>query len=137
MKPFTVTINGRINVDGIWWDIEVDFMPDGVNTYNALRDEIEASIRAMSKVRIVSSLPVSGPSPSLADIPTKAGPGLSGGYVPVCPEHKQAMDLSKHQSPEKPISYYCPIKSEGKWCNWRGSADRKKAGRVKTWEKGT
>ncbi len=121
-----VTIEGRINVDGTWWDIEVDNLVSDHKSSKEKIVHIEAVIRGLAATgsvisRVDNSVPVKSE-------PTPEAPDQTGGAsqsplftwpVPHCKGHGEAMVPSKTQKSEGYTMFYCPKRAGEGYCTHR------------------
>ena len=106
-----ITIYGRINVEGQWWDVAFELEKE-LDGYRALTKTTQGSIMNLKKVGWVS--PVAGPSPSL---PQSNGRALNdspmpqgNGIPPRCSAHRANMKLSDFQDVDGKQMWYCSKK---------------------------
>ncbi len=121
-----VTIEGRINVDGAWWDIAIDHaMPNSWPAEQKI-ERIERVIRGLVKTgsvisRVDNSVPVkAAPTPEAqgSNGPASQAPLFTWPY-PHCKGHGEAMVPSKTQKSEGYTMFYCPKRAGEGYCTHR------------------
>lgn len=135
-----VSIEGRVNHKGTWWDVCIDFpLPPGKS--RAERAVIiHGTIDALSEIGVISRVGETNPctptphhrKPQLTDTqPMPQSAAIDG--VPFCPVHREEMRESSVQKSGVHVHYFCTRKGDNGYCRHRGKIDRK-TGKVGFWE---
>lgn len=129
-----VVVEGRVEVDGQWWDISVEVnVPSGEASVEKGKI-IKAYIRGMSSNGIISRVP--SPSPQAQQPPPNQPPenetdGLQSPMftwpAPQCKTHRVDMKESNVQEKPGATCYYCTSKIPTGYCKSRAAVDHKNA----------
>lgn len=121
-------IEGRINVDGQWWDVSVEKEIDDELLPTAKVAKICGLIRGLTSAKMISRVGSSPPEPTNGRALPKANPSPSAsdnaGFVlppPFCDLHRSEMKVSKVQKKPGYIQYFCPQETNGGYCKRRAS----------------
>lgn len=123
-------IEGRINVDGQWWDVSIEkLIPDDLPSDEKIA-KIRGVIKGLTSAKMISRVGSSPPVPTNGrDLP-KANPSPTAsdnaGFVlppPFCDLHRAEMKVSKVQKKPGFIQYFCPKEFGEGYCKRRASVE--------------
>ncbi len=134
-----VVISGKINVDGIWWDIDIErSVPDKASPDKKIA-AIKAAIKGLAKAGIIPSSGVGGVvtnvnSPSMGNDlnPEPMSQQAALPLTPVCKTHRETMKESKVQREEGFVNFYCPQREGDGYCRQRAKINNE--GTPSFWE---
>lgn len=135
-----VVVTGRVNVDGVWWDVSVDHYIEPGHSGGKI-NEVTKFIRGLSAAGIISRVAVNGtPNPGSSPpqaTQTPVTPPLEQATfswpAPHCDLHREPLKVSKTQKTEGKVQYYCPKRFDEGYCKKRASVDAR-TGIPKFWE---
>ncbi|MEE8599430.1 MAG: hypothetical protein V3S69_08020 [Dehalococcoidales bacterium] len=125
-----VRIEGRINVDGQWWDIETEHnvaddrsSDDKVRVIKGVIKGLASTGEIISRVGAIDA-PV---GPKNVPLPHPPANGTQSALftwpTPRCEVHSEAMAVSKVQNNPAWRSFYCPRKMGAGYCRHRAKVD--------------
>ncbi len=126
-----IRVEGRINVDGQWWDIQTEHsVPD--NTPSKLKVEmIEQVIKGIASTGKLISRVGANEAPDSTPKVSDPGPVVNGVQaamfawpLPHCGIHNEAMAVSKVQNDQLKVSFYCPKRHGQDYCKSRAKVDK-------------
>lgn len=135
-----VSIEGRINVEGVWWDIVTEHeIPDTLSAGSKVGQIVGIIKGLVGTKKIITRVGNIGP-PS----PAQSNEDVNGGGVthqagftwpaPKCQNCKSEMRASKQQKSDKLVMYFCPEKLDSEeYCRRRASINME-TGEIKLWE---
>jgi len=121
-----VSIRGRINVEGKWWDVTSEHIVDDeltpaqkVAQIKAIISGIEATSEIISTVAV--AMPPQQVEPEAAAQAANSGAAMPQQLAipPVCKVHRDRMAQSKTQRDDTVIHYYCTQKDDQGYCKHR------------------
>jgi len=135
-----VTIKCRINVDGQWWDIDVETEADPQMSPAGKMAYLEKVIGGMAKTgRLISRVDNSVPAVKPANgqsAPTPEAVVTQPAFTwpePHCEVHRQPMKPSNQQKKPGYTMFFCPQRLGGGYCGHRASVEVN-SGMPKFWE---
>ncbi len=125
-----VTVKGRVNVDGTWWEMSASTDVDDAWARAKKINYVKAFARALSEEGVISTTPAS-------QLPAQGQPTRSAGgpsdypmpqqqatdLTPHCPDHREAMSVSTVQNKAGQKSYFCPKRNDDGYCRHRASVE--------------
>ena len=120
----------RINVDGQWWDIEIEHNILTTKPGFQKKATIEKVILGLKGVGIISSVggkpeptePIYPPR-GTSDQPVDLPPPAYSWPTPECPIHREPMSASKVQRKTGKHQMYCTQQADDGYCKHRASVD--------------
>lgn len=126
-----VTLHGRINVEGQWWDIDTQIDVKDTLTGEQKIRKIKLTVRGLTSAGIISTVPAPGNVPVQMEAPQGNGITSDGteaaAFVlppPHCPDHRGEMRVSTVQKDAGKVNYYCTNQGEYGYCTHRASVDK-------------
>jgi len=125
-----VKIEGRINVDGQWWDIVTEHSISTGILGEQKVDRIKAIIRGITSTSEIISRVGANESPGSPQTVT-VRPEVENGTqstlftwpVPHCGIHNGAMKMSSVQKDPAKVSFFCPKRHGQDYCKHRAKVD--------------
>lgn len=125
-----VRIEGRINVNGQWWDIQTEHNISSQLKAEEKTGKIKGIIRGLiSTGEIISRVGANDAPVSPKNVPLPHPPdngaqsALFTWPLPHCEIHNEAMTVSKIQNNPAWVSFYCPKRHGQGYCRHRAKVD--------------
>ncbi len=127
-----VEIEGRINVDGQWWDIKTSHTIQNSLPTDQKIGKIKGIIKGLASTKqVISRVGVAPPFVEIATEPTP-GAGEATPQVPMftwpspsCGEHKETMKESTVQKEPGFTHFFCAQRMGQGYCNQRAKVEHK------------